>query len=65
MPEALEDFTADFVEVEQRHQDSGESCLVAHFDKEWNLLPGCIKCSRCRRWIAYGKENERCPASAN
>ena len=33
------------------HKDSGCECMVAHFDVDLNILPGCIQCSKCHEYI--------------
>lgn len=34
------------------HAWTGSECLVAHFDKEHNLLPSCRACLHCG-WVAF------------
>lgn len=40
------------------------ACSVLHYKKndagEVVLAPSCYKCHRCRKWIAWDKQNEEC-----
>ena len=43
-----------------KHENSGEYCLVAHFDKKGLLLPPCIRCKNCYKWIRPKDMEEEC-----
>ena len=43
-----------------KHKLMNLSCCVAHFDKNGNILPACIKCETCMEFIPYDKLNSEC-----
>ncbi len=47
---------------EKLHEDSGYACLVAHYDENHNIKPGCIKCLNCQEFIRPEDMDNECPA---
>jgi hypothetical protein len=45
------------------HQDGNkERCLVLHYDVYGNILPQCIRCSKCYNFIRPEDMSKDCPA---
>jgi hypothetical protein len=42
----------------------GPCCLMRHFDKEGKLLPQCVKCLRCGKWINTWNADTECEKEA-
>ncbi len=40
------DVIAEFCNLPE-HDFVEEECLVGHFDRDWNIMPACKRCSRC------------------
>ncbi len=57
--EALAELTTS--ETGHGHCDSGERCLVAHYDYTKKLSPPCIRCALCHQYIRPERMGDQCP----
>lgn len=43
------------------HKDSGARCLTAHYNGNYELMPPCVKCGNCGKWVRPEAMTEQCP----
>jgi hypothetical protein len=43
-----------------KHIDSGFRCLVSHLGDDGKVLPPCVLCKICKKWIRPEEMEEEC-----